>query len=240
MAIRPPMQGLVAKALLETAEGRKRYYERLNQLNQTIFDIDALTNHIAQLAARLHPILAEMGPAAVENQAGAMAAFCERVVQRKENLDEQLAGTSGTTLPFDPDGAARLAGWNASTNFGRPVFAQPPGPNGQSLLCINANQGGSIGSWRTKVLLEDGHYSFQARLRTRNVNADPGDRRAGAGLRISGRPAYKKLLGNSDWITVAYEFDVPDGIHDVELVCELRASRGEVVFDTESLRLVRK
>jgi hypothetical protein len=33
---------------------------------------------------------------------------------------------------------------------------------------------------------------------------------------------------------------VPDGIHDIELVCELRASNGEAWFDAESLRLVRR
>jgi hypothetical protein len=240
MAIRPPMQGLVAKALMETAEGRRRFYERLNLLNQTVFNLDSLTNRIEQLVTRLRPVLAETGASAVENYDGAVSAFQERVIQRKQNLDEQLTDTLGKALAFDTTGAALLTGWSAMTNYGRPVFAQPLDRQGKALLQISAQPGGSIGSWRTKVLLEDGHYVFEARVQTEAVDADPADRRGGAGLRISGRPAFKKILGNSDWTRIAYEFEVPDGLHDVELVCELRAAQGQARFDAQSLKLVRK
>ncbi len=77
-------------------------------------------------------------------------------------------------------------------------------------------------------------------MQTKGIAADPRDARAGAGLRIAGRAAPGKTLGDSEWTNVIYEFDVPDGIHDVELVCELRAATGEVWFDTESLRLIRR
>jgi len=39
---------------------------------------------------------------------------------------------------------------------------------------------------------------------------------------------------------VAYEFDVEAGRGAIELICEFRAAKGEVWFDTDSLRLVRK
>jgi hypothetical protein len=240
MPIRPPMQGLVAKELLDTSEGRRRYYERLSELNHTVFNVEQLTNRVRLLAARIDTALAEIGPSAVENHQRAVAALCSRMVERKQNLDEQLAGTPGRTLAFDSDGAAQLTGWTSSTNFGRPLFTQDSDSQGRPILHISAVNGNSVGSWRTKVLLEDGHYTFEARMQTKDVAADPADRRAGAGLRILGRPAAKKSLGSSDWSSVTYDFDVPDGIYDIELVCELRASQGEVWFDASSLRLFKK
>ena len=37
-----------------------------------------------------------------------------------------------------------------------------------------------------------------------------------------------------------FEFEVTDDRSDVELVCELRAQKGEVWFEEESLRLLRR
>jgi hypothetical protein len=75
---------------------------------------------------------------------------------------------------------------------------------------------------------------------TREIAADSRDRRAGAGLRVSQQSAERKVLGTTDWNTVIYEFDVGSGIQDIELVCELRAAKGEAWFDADSLRLFRK
>ncbi len=63
----------------------------------------------------------------------------------------------------------------------------------------------------------------------------------GAGLRISGtqRPRRNKLVGDSPWQKLSYGFAVTEVSEEVVLVCELRASQGEVWFDLESLRLVR-
>jgi hypothetical protein len=115
-----------------------------------------------------------------------------------------------------------------------------PGPAGKPVFQISAAHGNSVGSWRTKVLLEEGHYSFEGRMQIHGVSCDPRDHRAGAGLRVANQPSDNKVSGDSGWKEVTFEFDVPDGIHDVELVCELRAARGEASFDPESLKLVRK
>ena len=63
----------------------------------------------------------------------------------------------------------------------------------------------------------------------------------GAGLRIhgiqTGRP--NKLVGDTTWQQLTYDFTITDARREVDLVCELRALKGEVWFDTESLHLVR-
>ena len=63
----------------------------------------------------------------------------------------------------------------------------------------------------------------------------------GAGIRISGsqQPRNNKLFADSPWQKLEYEFAVTDLSDEIDLVCELRASQGEVWFDVESLKLVR-
>ena len=63
----------------------------------------------------------------------------------------------------------------------------------------------------------------------------------GAGIRISGSqtPRSNKLSGDAAWQSLAYEFDVTLPMEDVQLVCELRASKGDAWFDAESLKLVK-
>jgi hypothetical protein len=62
----------------------------------------------------------------------------------------------------------------------------------------------------------------------------------GAGLRIGGRPrAEEGLLGTSDWRMLKSEFQVNQGGAEVEFICELRASAGEVWFEKDSLRVLK-
>jgi spore coat protein H len=240
LSVRPPLQGLVAKAFMETPQGRRRYYARLAELNRTLFDVERLTNHVYESAARVQPVLAELSPSAAASHQAAVADLCERIVQRKQSLDEQFAGAGGQILDFDSGGVALLRGWASSTNYGNPLLVQELSSQGKTNFHISAERGSSIGSWRAKVLLEEGHYSFHARMHTQNVDADPRDLRGGAGLRIREQPAAQKFKGDSPWKDVVYEFDVPDGIREVEVVCELVARKGDVWFEADSLKLVHK
>ena len=79
-------------------------------------------------------------------------------------------------------------------------------------------------------------------VRTAGVASVKDDKKGeGAGLRISGsqQPRGNKLVGDANWQTLTYEFDAAAPDDAVDLVCELRATQGEVDFDLESLRLVR-
>jgi len=48
-----------------------------------------------------------------------------------------------------------------------------------------------------------------------------------------------ELSGTQDWQKFGFPFQVPEGGSDVDVVCELRATRGEAWFDTSTLRVVR-
>ena len=239
MGVRPSFRGLAARAVLETTEGRRRYFQRLSELNQTFLDVEALTSRILQNAAKVQTVLAEISPSSVANHQAAVDDLCDRIAQRKLSLDDQLEEARGAILEFGSAEVAPLGGWSSVTNFGAPMTGRAESVDGKPVLRIAA-RGVSVASWRTRVLLEEGRYRFEGRMHTRNVAGDSRDSWAGAGLRVYGKPSPRKTQGNSDWKEVACEFDVPEGMHGVELICELRAHQGEVWFDQDSLRLVRK
>jgi len=64
--ITPHMKGLVARAVVETPEGRRRYLERMSLLLTNVFNVEPLTNRVEEMAARLRPLLAR-NPAALLN-----------------------------------------------------------------------------------------------------------------------------------------------------------------------------
>lgn len=91
-------------------------------------------------------------------------------------------------------------------------------------------------------MLEPGRYTFEALARSAAVEFRPDDPKGdGAGLRVSGlnRPATERLLGDAPWRKLTLQFDVSPDQPEVDLICELRATKGEVWFAEESLRLVR-
>ena len=114
-------------------------------------------------------------------------------------------------------------------------------PDGRRSLWIKAGPR-TMASWRSRVLLAQGRYRFQARLRTAGVEPLSFGKNQGAGLRLSGSepPRPYRLTGDSPWLEQEVEVQVLEATGEVELVCELRAGKGEAWFELSSLRLVRK
>jgi hypothetical protein len=63
----------------------------------------------------------------------------------------------------------------------------------------------------------------------------------------------QKVVGDTNWTAMTFDFEVQDDQSDggfmgqiqssqpdIELICELRAAKGEVWFDRDSLRLSRR
>ena len=76
-------------------------------------------------------------------------------------------------------------------------------------------------------------------MKTRGVEAAASETGEGAGLRVSGgsRAGQKALKGDSAWEVLAFPIESPG--RDYTLVAELRATKGEMWIDRESLRVVR-
>src|SRR5437867_12199599 len=54
--LQPEWRGLVARAVLDSAEGKRLYREKMSKLLATAFKTDALQARIDELATRLRPI----------------------------------------------------------------------------------------------------------------------------------------------------------------------------------------
>jgi len=237
-SIHPGFRGLVADGFIQTAEGSRLYRRRLAELFRDVYQLEPLTNLVKQLRARNRPAIAEISPGAARAYDEAVEVVRDRIVERWSGIKRQL-DAEPEPLKFT-DGAARLAGWRERNE---PATARlDRSRDGDRSLLHIAAAGNCTASWRARVLLDGGRYRFEGLARGAGIvpfgGGEPGE---GAGLRISGmqRSGADKLAGDSTWTRLGFEFDVSPPSNFVELVCELRATRGEVWFDADSLRLVR-
>jgi spore coat protein H len=236
LSIRPPMNSLVAKGVLQTPQGRKIYRERLGQVYTNVFKMDGLTARINEAVARMKA--AARNPDEAKQFEGYGAAMRNQIAQRHRHVTEQLTAPEPEPLKFDANNYASLTGWRTKVDSGNAKVEERM-EESKRLLYINGNNGGCIASWRTRVLLDGGKYRFRGMVRAEQVDPQVSDMGTGAGLRISGGKRTNKLEGDAPWTKLEYFFDVPDGGAEIELVCELRATKGKAWFDRESLKLKR-
>ena len=164
--ILPPMNGLVAKAVLQVPEFRDRYFARMKELRATVFNPQEMTNRVYQIAAKITPVLKEKDPSSIKGHEAAVAGFAHSIVRRAKSLDEQLAKPP-VPLKFDESGKAILTAWEPKNNFGKTELSK----DGE-VLQARTTQGSSIGTWASKVWLEPGKYRLEASVRTRGIVPD--------------------------------------------------------------------
>jgi spore coat protein H len=230
----PQPAGLVARSVLEIPEVRRRYRERIAQLTTNVFRADAIRDRIIEVSGKISASLAETDAAAAEAHLDRAASFIRKVQQRASYLESQIHPAK--PLEVNESGVAFLTDWQSKLDLGEAALVREQSLEGKTILQI-ATKEGCTASWRTTKVLSAGRYRFDARLKTEAVILDSNDPRAGAGLRISGHRVGQKNSGNHDWMPVSFEFEVREDQGDVELVCELRANRGTVWFDLNSLTL---
>jgi spore coat protein H len=241
--IYPNMNGLVAQAALKTPQGRLLYRERFEQIFTNVFRLEFMTNRVNELA--------NVARAALTNHHGVnfgndydnqVKRIRDLITARHAFLAKKLAEPEPQPLKFE-NGIARLAGWEIPQNIAEQGNAKRDKAAIDSKQALHIQTAAlTSASWRTRALLAAGKYRFEASAKTAGVVpfADP-QKGEGAGIRISGSqsPRTNKLSGDAAWQPLAYEFDVAVPTEEVQLVCELRASKGEVWFDAESLKLVK-
>jgi spore coat protein H len=97
----PEFKGSVANAMTDTSEDRKRYFQRMNELCSTVLKKENLQRRIDELAAKIRPVLTELGQA--KSHERAIAAYHKRIDRRFEYIAEQLpielAGGKGKKKP---------------------------------------------------------------------------------------------------------------------------------------------
>jgi len=229
LSTRPPLNGMVSRALFQTTEGQALYQSRLRSLFTMVFRLEIITNRMDAALARLRSAgLASDQLHLIERQMGILRS---RVTLRCHRFQDALSGKGPTPLQLDAAGLAALDGWREEFDHGDPILDRPT-EAGIVTLHVKAAGGRCRASWRTLICLEGGSYIFEGRVRTENVVG-------GAGLRISGDPRNIRLSGNNPWRNLQHEFRVEAAIGEVDLVCECDATGGEAWFDLASLHVRR-
>ncbi len=230
----PSMAGLAAKAVMETSQGRQAYRERFASLFTNVFRAEVLTNQVAQWVLPLRPFLPARDFEAIEAEAGLVM---NRVVERQISLASQLSEPEPKPMEFT-NGIGHLGGWMMVDKPVKGKMEQTQTPDGRRALYIMAGRA-TFASWRTRVVLDRGHYRFEGRGKVGGVKPLPQGVHQGAGLRIGGELRTSgSLTGSASWQTLQTEFQVDAPQVQVEFICELRASAGEAWFDLNSLHII--
>ena len=232
----PHYSGLVARAVIETPEGRSLYAARFHSLFTNLFKVEALTNRVDQLAREVRPFLSGTNWTTLRDESEQVKA---RIIGRQASLSAQLSRPPVTLLVFT-NGIGRPGGWRAVEGAPAARFEEARSPDGRPSLHIVARNE-TAASWRAQVALRPGRYRFEGRCRVVGVMPLPYGVHQGGGLRVGGRVRQaENLIGDSAWRVLGEDFQIDRDGEEVELICELRARLGEAWFELESLRIVQR
>jgi len=237
--ILPNPNGLVSRAILNLPQTRLKYQQRFKELFKTVFVATNLTTRIDTLVVKLMPALKTYDAHLAREFKNNAENLKDRIKNRAHEVEKQLNQPVPEPLKF-ANNIAKLEGWRRENDEGGAMMEKVDDPNGKQALWIRA-RGATTASWRTRVLLERGRYSFEGMARSSKIKPVFDDLRGeGAGLRISGNitPRRNKLTGDSNWQKLTFNFEIKEAMEEIGLVAELRATEGETWFDVESLQLV--
>ena len=233
---------IVAAAVMQNPEWRVRYRERLRELLPEFAPADKLVARVDEVQQRLRPVIEAMSAEQTQAFDDRIRELKERLVARAENLKEQVESSDPAPQEFDEHNIAYLPDWYGASECEDAMHEEvdvPGEPPRKAYVIQCGPSGHCIASWRRKVLLAKGRYQFAVDTKTVAVEAQEDDRGPAAGIRISGMTRTDKLEGTNDWTTLKFEFEVLEDVREVELVAELKATKGQVWFDRESLKLIR-
>lgn len=255
--IQPGTRGLVARALVNTAEGHRLYLDRLNWICTNVLVEENVLRRIHEMDQHIRPTLAAYDPALAERHDASVASLCDRITRRIQSVNEQLA-LPREVAEFDSSGMIALTNW---TDRFTPQGTELRGGKGRSdqgsinlqsvsgnalridqlvkegLNCLHiatVNRGGT-GSWRTRVILGPGSYRFEGRAKV-----SPEAIGSRVALRVSRGRQVPRMANGTDWIPLSYRFTVDGFESEVVLICEFSGTQGEAWFDLDSLKLVRE
>jgi spore coat protein CotH len=86
----PNFPGFVARALLETPDGRARYLTRMEEIMRTVYNVDKLIKRLDELQAQIQPVLKAIDPGAANGYPGQVQRLRDAVKQREKSIWSQL------------------------------------------------------------------------------------------------------------------------------------------------------
>ncbi len=89
-SILPTFKGMVAKAVLETPEGKEKYLARLEELSQTVFRPEQLAKRLDELQSKIQPALAAVDEKAGKDYSVRIERLKANIALRSTTANEQL------------------------------------------------------------------------------------------------------------------------------------------------------
>ena len=225
---------MVGQAILSNPEWKKAYRDRVEKIyNEVLKPIDWAARTV-EVGEKVHAALVNVNPQWAKDYRNQMNTARDRVAARIAAAGKQL-GDMPRPVEFDKAGVMKLAkGWREQSGGA----ARIDNVAIEGKQCLHIVAGGGVGSWRKTLELPPGKYRFEAMAKGAGITSTGDGGGKGAGLRISGATARANgIEGDAGWKQLAFEFDSGGG--NTVLVAELRASKGEVWFDSGSLQLVK-
>ena len=233
---------IVSSAVMQNPEWRKLYRQRLEKLLPLFHPSIKLNSRVEVLRRRLQPALAAIDPQLARDHADRVREFKNRITERSMNLKIQTQQEDPRPPEFDENGRMQLGDWYTAAETEDAVLEEVElEAEKKRTFSIACGPGGRcVASWRRKILLAKGSYSFLALVKTSDVGMIEDEKGSGAGLRISGDGRTNSVSGTSNWKSLQFDFQIEEEVREVELVAELRTTSGQVWFDADSLILARR
>lgn len=86
----PNFQGFVAAAVMNTPEGKKRYYARMAEIHKSVFKTDELSKRLDTLQKRVQPALASVDAGAGRDYPNQINRLRDLIRQRSKSIEQQL------------------------------------------------------------------------------------------------------------------------------------------------------
>ena len=226
---------LVGGAVMHCPQAGPLYRERVESIYENVLLKEDWAARVTAEGKRVQNAIAAKDGRWAKEYEGVINDERGRVTRRIAAVGRQL-GAVPKPVAFDANGVFKLAkGWNPE---GTGAVCDEAAKDGQTCLHIRA-EAATVASWRQTLHLDAGRYRLEGKVATANIVGVKDPSGEGAGLRISGgvREGQNAAVGSASWQPVGYTFETPGG--DIMLVAELRASKGEVWFARDSLRLVK-
>ena len=218
---------IVSSAVMHNPEWRKQYKARITEL-LPLFEAKRLHERLDVVIARMKPVANSLGDDFAKNHADRMRELNERIAAREPALREQLEHGDPMPIAFDENNQVEIADWYGAQETDDTQLEEVDPETDRRYSILVGESGQCVASWRRRVLLAQGHYRVEVRLKTEGVEPRTDGPGTGAGVRISGGRRDNKVFGDTDWQTVSHEFEVTEDMRDVEFVAELRATKGRL------------
>ena len=248
----PPAMGLIARAVLSTPEGRRRYVERAGMLFTNLFQPNRLCRRVREIDAKIVGVKTSQ-PAdgrfdQYPNRDGAHDAdvLCDRITERAAQLKLQFGHVPDLLAlalnpQFDADGVALLDGWKQKPRLGRPeALCETSAIDGKQIVHLQSANGPLNAVLHTQVSLPSGRYRLIGPI---SVTDSRGGTNFVATTMVRYSNARFDIVRQRQISKVIYfSFQVSHALtpEEIEFICEIRSNASEVWFDANSLQLIQE